>query len=329
MLTVWRRLHIEVDSMGAITGNKVEGNLTENKKVGVGNQTLNLSVNNLEINRFENGRLVILRGNPASVYRTLKVRDSIYDLEEPPPYPVIEYANTASSVTIINDTGVFSINSTDSFILYDDDDVNDDGLKDGDDNDDVPEPDLGILSSDDVRCDGTYNTNNCNILFPAYVRPMRDLSGNGETTTYINANGANITNIRETFFQNRPYEASKDFWTIYALGAYQSKTYSDIDPYSPEDGTLGITDGANGGNREGFTVFNELLRPTELSLQDIFYPNIPSWIFRPVGRRFTTAHEVGHLFGGLHDDYMPMTTNAGLMGVGSERLTSPFYGSYN
>jgi hypothetical protein len=323
MLTVWRRLHIEVDSMGAVTGNKVEGTLTETKKIGIGNQTINLSVNDLEVNRFENGNLVILHGTPASVFKTLRVRASNYNLEEPPPFPVIDYANTSNSVTILNNTNVFSISPNDSFILYDDDDINNDGVTDGDENDDVPEPDLGILTSDDVRCDNTFNTNNCNMFLPAYIRPMKDLSGNGETITYINANAAKITNIRETFFQNRPYEASIDFWTIYLLGAYQYRT--DLDSDSDfEDAIAGITDGIAPNDGEGSVVFAELTRAAEYNILDIFNPSIPSWRFRPVDNRFTTAHELGHLFGATHRDFTERTTNAGLMAEGFRRVTPSF-----
>ncbi|MGI8640246.1 MAG: hypothetical protein ACR2MG_09820, partial [Pyrinomonadaceae bacterium] len=60
MLTVWRKLHIEVDSMGNAADNKVEGTLAEDRKVGTGTKTLQVTVTPaLEVNRFENGRMVI------------------------------------------------------------------------------------------------------------------------------------------------------------------------------------------------------------------------------------------------------------------------------
>lgn len=63
MLTVWRRLHVEVDSMGSATGNNVTGTIPTAASVPAGQQTLTVEVtsaaNTLEANRFEGGRIVI------------------------------------------------------------------------------------------------------------------------------------------------------------------------------------------------------------------------------------------------------------------------------
>lgn len=61
MLTVWRRLHIEVDSMGASTGNHVLGNIAVGTKTNRF-ETKTVSVNAaspLEINRFAGGRMTV------------------------------------------------------------------------------------------------------------------------------------------------------------------------------------------------------------------------------------------------------------------------------
>ena len=58
MLTVWRRLHIEVDSMSEARENYVRGNISGAKVIPVRRSaTLNVLAPDLEANRFENGRL--------------------------------------------------------------------------------------------------------------------------------------------------------------------------------------------------------------------------------------------------------------------------------
>jgi hypothetical protein len=87
MLTIWRKLHIEVDSMGPAHENYARGNVsgsyTVNRSLRGSNQvTINLTVNPLEVNRFENGRLEI-----AAITSVL---------------PVV--SNTANTVTVQNTT---------------------------------------------------------------------------------------------------------------------------------------------------------------------------------------------------------------------------------
>ena len=59
LLTVWRRLHLEVDTMGTVANNKATGTFNGNQTIAVtGETTLNLNVNPaLRENRFEDGRL--------------------------------------------------------------------------------------------------------------------------------------------------------------------------------------------------------------------------------------------------------------------------------
>jgi hypothetical protein len=58
MLTVWRSLHIEVDSMGQAHENYVRGNISGSNLLSKGQtKTLNVTAADLEINRFEKGRL--------------------------------------------------------------------------------------------------------------------------------------------------------------------------------------------------------------------------------------------------------------------------------
>jgi hypothetical protein len=316
MLTVWRKLHIEVDSMGAASGNKVDGNLTNTKKVGTGNQTLNLSVSNLMVNRFENGTLVIKRGNPAVVFKTLRVRATTYVSNTDDT--VVDYANTASSVTVINNTGTFSVSPSDSFVLYDDDDMNDDGVLDGDEGDVVPEPDTSLLQSVDTPCPSAITANNCNDFASAYVRPYYDLTGNQRNVTYFaNRSDTEIDTLVQTYFQNRATEASEEFWTIYLLGAYQNEEGKSGDPNRVGSAVFGAT-----GTLES-TIYGEIARPTEYEEIDRRFPGV-GWRNRSIGNKFTTAHEVGHLFGCNHMDGGSLTNDYGVMGLSSTRTVSTY-----
>jgi hypothetical protein len=60
MLTVWRRLHMEVDSMTQGNGNFVRGDISGTAKIKVGgSKTFNVMANDLEVNRYENTRMVL------------------------------------------------------------------------------------------------------------------------------------------------------------------------------------------------------------------------------------------------------------------------------
>jgi hypothetical protein len=315
MLTTWRRLHIEVDSMGNVNSNYVIGTITDTTKVRLGTVTLNLSVTNLEPNRFENGRLEIRRGGV--VYKSLRVIDATFTTTNPPV--VITPSNTTSSVTVSNNTGVFSVANGDQFILYDDDDMDDDDVTslNGDTGDNVPAPHSDtvpdLLRDNDTACTDTFNANNCNVFVNAYVRPVFDLTGEDIPLFSSNVNNADIASYRNTYFQNRGTEASEVFWTVWLFGAYQLENATG-DPDIPPT-TWGQVDDINA---VGATIFTETNRPTEYALT-----STPST--RPVAKRFTVAHEIGHLFYGLHDDYDgPVSSDAGLMAQTGLR-TSPIF----
>lgn len=100
MLTVWRKLHLEVDNMGAVTDNFATGTITS--AVRVGNTTV-LTVNStLDVNQYENGRMTI-------------TGMSSYDV----------LSNTANTVTI--DKKINTSQATGSvFTMVDDDDYDND-----------------------------------------------------------------------------------------------------------------------------------------------------------------------------------------------------------
>ncbi len=323
-LTVWRKLHIEVDSMGNAVGNNVKGTINDTRKVGKANQTLNLSVGDLELNRFENGRIVIKRGNDLVADRGIIKTTAT------------ENANTSSSVTFANPTP-FAVQAGDTFTLYDDDDMNnDDGTTlNGDEDDDVREPDTSLITNN------SSNPTN-NLLASAYIVPRYDLNGSHTVIPFSeNITSADINNLYLLHFNNIAYEASVDFWTVYIVGIYQwnaptagSPRDWDSDPIVSRTTGLGhsfafakvdIFQGI------GVAVFEELNRPTEYDAVDNFnfsrgFPVAP-WASRPVNESRTVVHELGHIFHGYHTDHGLMdTSNDRTVGIFSDTTLNKMRG---
>jgi hypothetical protein len=299
MLTTWRRLHIEVDSMGNANSNFVIGTITDTRKVGTGNQTLNLSVTNLEENRFENGRLEIRRNG--SVYRSLRVIAATFTTANPPV--VITPSNTASSVTIFNNLSTFNVANGDQFILYDDDDMNNTetaGTLHGDDGEDVPMLDRTYLEDSDNPT--------ANHLVPAYMIPKYDVGDNNNSSIFqANVSTDDGIGVRELFdFDQIATEASQEFWTVYLLAGYQYTTDEDDDSES-ENETLGVTDIQNG---VGSIIFRETGGVKECPTPGIFCDLYE-----------TQLHELGHLLnanhneGGLMDDFSLNFSDQSLLAI--------------
>ncbi len=281
MLTVWRKLHIEFDSMGQVSGNYATGQIINAHKLGSGSQTLDLSVSNLEPNRFENGRLVITRTNAAGI--TAQIGDRRIT------------SNTASSVTFINNLRL-SVQNGDNFTLYDDDDMDNlDGTNlHGDIGEDVPMLDRTYLEDSDDP--------NLNHFVPAYIIPKYDVGNNNNSVTFV-LNTATDDNqgIRNLFeFNQIATEANQNFWTVYLLSAYQHTTDQDEDPESEfQDTTVGIADGANVNGiwrGQGAVVFLEANGPKECPSTSTQPPLPPEFC----NIDSTKVHEIGHRLGADH-----------------------------
>lgn len=330
MLTVWRRLPIEIDSMGKVEGNSVTGHFLLNQTVNTGSrQTINLPpLTSLEVNRFENGRLIIqhrdLQLFQNEIYY-LKIIDS--NLQTNPPIN----ANTTNTVTVVNNIKNFTVSPGDTFTLYDDDDFNDDDgtSLDGDDgNEDVIEPETTMMQSTDTSCSNSLDTA-CNSFAPAYIKPYYDLSGSNQNIPFsLNTPNTDRATIYNNYYNNR-LNASANFWTVYLLGVYQHATDEDSDP-DESAATYGEVDMLQG---VGAFVYIELNRATEYEDLDnplIRVPGIDDWRNRPVGNKYTTTHEIGHLLNGSHDDCDSTapcgtsTNDAGLMAGSSYRIRRTF-----
>jgi hypothetical protein len=233
-------------------------------------------------------------------------------------------SNTVNEVEVTNNNAVpIEIEAATHMRLYDDDDMdntsptNAGSLRNGDENEDVPEANMDLLQADDTPCvvnpvNGQI-TNNCNVLMPAYIRRSETfLTGSNENIPYsTNSTDVNILNIYANHFQNIMTEASSDFWTVYIVGCYQwifPTTNSsadwdadpDVHPTMPGVGNsfaFGKVDDLNG---IGVTIFIELNRAKEQENINIFNalhnPTVATWQNRPIGAKYTVAHELGHLF---------------------------------
>ena len=391
MLTVWRRLHIEVDSMGQAQENYVRGNVIDAFSLDrLRTKTIPVQTNPLEVDRFENGRMefafatahFLVVSNTANtvtvknfttsdmvvpnnvnfymtssfdgarsalgtvptgatiapmqtatlnVVTTVPLEPKLFENGSMYITPNLKsltiVSNTANEVTLKN-TGASKIivAASTGFRLYDDDDFNDndgpfpgDGSLDGDEGEDIPEPNMELLQANDVACildsEGKVS-NECNALLPAYVRRETNfLPGSHENIPFdANVTEAEIDKIFVDHFNNGASESSSDFWTVYLLGAYQfiKPTTSSLEDWdgdpdlklNPNRGNsfaFGQVDNLNG---KGAVIYTELNRSTEYKnidvLNSFLNPSILSWEMRPIGAKYTTVHEIGHLFFGEH-----------------------------
>jgi hypothetical protein len=334
VLTVWRKLHIEVDSMGPVTGNEVQGKITglnppssaTAKQVTVDNDlddgSPNLDSAPLAANgRFEGGTLTVAQatitvdGNGA--YRIVQnnglnitplpfmakdndwfgnstISGSVTRITLSGDIWVLGLSITARSETpidwpdfvkgtisigggpemeiveIYHHTVPRAVGVSDLKIPYSL--VDDDNLTG-----DVPSPDVSYLAT---------------AFAPAYVLPVYDVGDNNSNVPFVLNVNATDKNVYD--FDADSYEANPDFWTVYLLGAYQpnkaiylsgGRILGDGDPNS-EGRILGAVDSING---VGAKIFKEVL------MHDVSQ-NISS------KEPLVTAHEVGHLFNGLHRD---------------------------
>ncbi|HEY9403355.1 MAG TPA: hypothetical protein VIQ24_11880 [Pyrinomonadaceae bacterium] len=272
MLTVWRRVHIEHDSMGNVAGNNVTGlvlSAVPNPALGRSDLVVNQA---LENGRFENGVISITGAGNFTVV-----------------------TNTGGLVTVQGLVPVVPPTGT-AFTIVDDDDFNsDDGTnRDGDSGENVTPAITTLLQDSDTPAQ--------NVFALAYVRPIYDIGDNNDFVSFVLNSPTAAAGLRATYdFDTVGTAADAGFWTVYLLSAYQSEAAADADP-STEGAILGQVDDING---QGANVYNEVLRPGELT------------ITAAVNNAATTAHEIGHLFNGMH-------TDGGLMAQSTTRTTTAF-----
>lgn len=280
MLTAWRRLHIEYDSMGQVSKNYYEGNFDRPGTAPVGEVEFYLGrFAQIETDRYAGG--------------TIKIGDRRLPI-----------TSNGIATVIADNPSEFDIAMGQPYVLYDDDDFNssDGELPDGDEGEPVVGSDeRSMLDSTDNECSPNPNPGVCSVLAPAYIRPVYDLPGSNDFAPFFEYLIEDDRNpLFDRWFLNKDYEAREDFWAIYLLNAYQHSESTDNDPETPFLGipfrTRAIT------NNLGVVLYLELNRGQEYNYMDDENPGIPEWRNRPVSRRHELAREVGFMFGGHPTD---------------------------
>jgi hypothetical protein len=274
MLTVWRRVHVEVDRMANVTGNSVTGVVAgvEVDSPRRGQSTVDLGLNlpapgalgtDGLLNRFEGGSIFIngispafsVVSNPAAVTGSDRV--------------VVRGAVSAAAIGR-------------SYRLVDDDEAH--GFGDGAM---IPFPDTGRLAT---------------CFAPAYILPVFDLPNPRPVVPFVlNAGNSPADLISLYRFDNINTEKAETFWTVYILSALQGPVNEDGDPYDangdgrPDESggvTLGNVDGLNG---IGAVIYLEALN--EIGGGRRVLTNGTG-----TGEQDQVAHKIGHLFGAEHID---------------------------
>ena len=303
MLTVWRRLHIEYDAMGQVSKNYVEGNFYEPRTVPAGDEVL-LPV----------------------FFADLVDRDQLQGGTFKTGERLLHIVRNGDSSVTVNNPSEFEIVQGQSFLAYDDDDFNDnDGLvPKGDEGETVTMPGvLLMLEPLDSECVPASDPSPCNVLAPAYIRPVYDLGGNDFVPFYKYLNDDDRNSLFGTWFFNRDHEGRENFWVIYLLTAYQPDQYYNNDPDRLLFGTPDRI--RTSSDHRGAVLFLELNRAREYDYMDLENEGIPSWQNRPVSRRHEFAREVGVMFGGRPTDADGEPDNAKSLMAGAEiRMRSVF-----
>jgi hypothetical protein len=273
VLTVWRRLHIERDSMQAppnrpqacpggwiVNVNTVCGMIT-NVAAGAPNNSIVTTDQFLEdLNQYENG---LLRLGPAA--RRFNVLGNA--------------AGPNATVTVQNDAAGAPPSNV-PFDLHDDDD---DAI--------LPRlPDLDLVQDNDNPKQ--------NLLVWAYVRPTND-GGGGKTDERdfpfdLNTSDKEATDPNYYAPRHQSIGANdEDYWVVYLLSIFQGPLLKDFDP-NQQLGFLGlcVLPGNPCGNLSIFYV--EQYREWCGGLN-------PQAGVRS-GLQATVVHEIGHSLGGIHSD---------------------------
>ncbi|MDQ3847535.1 MAG: hypothetical protein M3261_01100, partial [Thermoproteota archaeon] len=272
MLTVWRRLHVEVDTMGPVTGNTFTTavgttGITRTEVQAGGNilcrtdQALNDA--SVQPGRFEEGILT----------------DSNGDL-----FNVVSNGNGPNFQVIVSPgEGEGGIPALGAFTM-----VDDDPSHGGDDGQPVPPPNTSLMAEK---------------FEPAYVEVRLDGANFGWDQTnapfHLNFQSIQVPYLNTIGTESRQSNSQPFFWTTHCVGAFQPAT----DP---------ATGGTYGGDADpnprfaanGQMIGGEATISGVSSYRSAFVFSEANQEYNQVSsvRAHTLVHEVGHSFG-MQDEY--------------------------
>ena len=232
LITVWRHLHIEADSMGAVAGNELRG---------IVSRAQNATLRRRSQPPFQGIKVVLPREVVDSAGDQVDFR--IFNTDEfqdgeivigGTPFPV--RFSEGSTVWIDAGPDPRSLRGA-PFELVDDDKLGG-GLHD--DGTEVPQPDLSFLSESDSQA--------TNWFADVYIRPVH-LPGSEENLPFrINLDEPDEGYCRvleipcpagQSSFDHAANASDPNFWVVYLLGAYQGPLGTDgdpdIDPFAATD----------------------------------------------------------------------------------------------
>jgi hypothetical protein len=283
MLTVWRRLHMEVDTMGPVSGNTASGTVKSAAPARTAGQTdLSLDLASSLDFRYQGGRIKI---------------DSVGG------FKVVD--NGRSSVTVEGTLESSAVQGK-AFTLVDDDDFNgDDGVNlDGDEGEQVaPLSDTFKLLKDSDQASE-------NVFAPAYIRPVFDGGGKASNNTSDEPFALNVSgqaaDLRARLLagQDSLNDEADDFWIAYLQIGYQAEERRDMDPVESVTGGEGIgRDPGKAVSNVNATKYTDILpgaMGAMVYVETDRDADATSNIF--TFRVRTAPHEVGHQFGLLGHD---------------------------
>jgi hypothetical protein len=314
MLTVWRQLHMEVDSMDRVMGNVITGTITATSllvgnnitppKGGPATPRYGLTIDKtIDEDRYDNGEGTLIVNN----------------------VPYVVSLTDPNKVWIFSSTGAPAVGST--FTLVDDDDYNESGNLNGDEGEDVnaiegPDDNKNTLALMRNSDDPTKN-----IYAPAYIRPVYDGAGAPGNTNnqsneifFLNV-PSDTTTILAQFSQGSESNENDAYWVAYVQLCYQGDEDEDNDLIS-EDGTGGTTLAMGpsldlisssaqleGASSPGSLVYLEVMR-------DIAVERSSN------ARIAVVPHEVGHQFGIAGDNQF---FSFGIMNPGGAPVFVPMH----